>query len=467
MKRLVVVGDALLDADVIGHSERLCPEAPAPVVDADTERARPGGAGLAAILAARDAADVHLITAIADDPPGRRLRRLLQARVDVTPLPMRGSTIRKTRIRADGQLIARVDQGDGRADTETDLPEAATAALAEADAVLVADYGRGLTEHQGLRRALDNLASIVPVVWDPHPKGAMPIRGAAIVVPNAAEAARLAPRADSASAAAEYLRGTFGSGAVAVTQGALGATLATAEQTVRVPAPWIRDGHWVDTCGAGDQFSAATATALLYGRDVHGAVTAAVEAASRFVADGGVATLAEPHPAAPPEARPPTEPDLNGANGIGTDPFALAERVRERGGVLVAAGGCFDLLHPGHVDLLRRARDMGDALIVCLNSDASVRALKGPGRPVQTAADRARVLAALDAVDAVAVFDEPTPAELLERLRPSIWVKGADYAGQALPEAAAVRRHGGEIVTVPAVDGHSTSALIAAAYQRT
>ncbi|MQM25630.1 PfkB family carbohydrate kinase [Glycomyces albidus] len=463
MKRLVVVGDALLDADVIGHSERLCPEAPAPVVDADTERARPGGAGLAAVLAARDAADVHLITAIADDPPGRRLKRLLQARVDVTPLPMRGSTVRKTRIRSDGQLIARVDQGDGRADTEADLPEAAASALAEADAVLVADYGRGLTEHHGLRRALDNLASIVPVVWDPHPKGAMPIRGTAIVVPNAAEAARLAPRADSAAAAAEYLRGTFGSGAVAVTQGALGATLATAEQTVRVPAPWIRDGHWVDTCGAGDQFSAATATALLYGRDVHGAVAAAVEAASRFVAEGGVATLAEPAAA----RTPPDEPDLNGAAEIGVDPFALAERVRERGGVLVAAGGCFDLLHPGHIDLLRRARDMGDALIVCINSDASVRELKGPGRPVQTAADRARVLAALDAVDAVAVFDEPTPADLLERLRPSIWVKGADYAGQVLPEAAVVRRHGGEIVTVPAVDGHSTSALIAAAYQRT
>ncbi|HVW45099.1 MAG TPA: adenylyltransferase/cytidyltransferase family protein, partial [Amycolatopsis sp.] len=130
---------------------------------------------------------------------------------------------------------------------------------------------------------------------------------------------------------------------------------------------------------------------------------------------------------------------------------------------LVATGGCFDLMHPGHIALLRQARELGDALVVCLNSDESVRRLKGPNRPLMRAEDRARVLAELSCVDAVAVFAEDSPAELLDRLRPDVWVKGGDYTGSDLPEGEVVRRHGGEIVLVPTVAGHSTSRLVAAA----
>ena len=136
--------------------------------------------------------------------------------------------------------------------------------------------------------------------------------------------------------------------------------------------------------------------------------------------------------------------------------------VRQHGGRIVATGGCFDLLHAGHVGLLRQARRLGDCLIVCLNSDASVRALKGPGRPLVAAPDRARVLAALECVDAVIVFDEPTPAAVLERLRPDMWVKGSDYARGELAEAPVVRRYGGEVVLLP-YTGHSTSRIVAAA----
>ena len=146
-----------------------------------------------------------------------------------------------------------------------------------------------------------------------------------------------------------------------------------------------------------------------------------------------------------------------------TDAFGLAERVRDRGGRLVATGGCFDLLHPGHVSLLRQARALGDALVVCLNSDASVRALKGPGRPLVRDRDRARLLTALSFVDAVVVFDESSPAAVLERLRPHVWVKGGDYAAADLPERDVVERHGGEVVLVPTVPGYSTSRLVAAA----
>jgi D-beta-D-heptose 7-phosphate kinase / D-beta-D-heptose 1-phosphate adenosyltransferase len=134
--------------------------------------------------------------------------------------------------------------------------------------------------------------------------------------------------------------------------------------------------------------------------------------------------------------------------------------VRARGGTVVATGGCFDLLHPGHVHTLQAARALGDCLVVCLNSDASVARLKGPGRPVVGEADRAAVLAALGCVDAVAVFDQDTPVELLRRLRPDVWVKGGDYAAAELPEAPVLASWGGRAVILPFVEGRSTTRLI-------
>jgi rfaE bifunctional protein nucleotidyltransferase chain/domain len=148
---------------------------------------------------------------------------------------------------------------------------------------------------------------------------------------------------------------------------------------------------------------------------------------------------------------------------VNDDIDQVRDRLRRRGGTLVATGGCFDLLHTGHVRLLRQARELGDALVVLLNSDGSVRALKGPRRPVMAVEDRARVLSALGCVDAVVIFDELSPGHVLDRLRPNVWVKGGDYAEADLPEADVVRRHGGEIVLLPTVAGYSSSNLIAAA----
>jgi rfaE bifunctional protein nucleotidyltransferase chain/domain len=142
---------------------------------------------------------------------------------------------------------------------------------------------------------------------------------------------------------------------------------------------------------------------------------------------------------------------------------ALLDGVRAGGGTVVAAGGCFDLLHAGHIATLQSARSLGDCLVVCLNSDASVRRLKGPQRPLVRQADRARVLNALECVDAVVVFDEDTPAQILDRLRPHIWVKGGDYAGVDVPEAAVLERWGGQVVTLSYLPGHSTSQLASAA----
>ncbi|WP_040872200.1 D-glycero-beta-D-manno-heptose 1-phosphate adenylyltransferase [Nocardia exalbida] len=459
MKPLVVVGDSILDVDIEGVADRLSPEAPVPVVDVERRWVRPGGAGLAAALAAQSVAEVSLITATTDDRDGHTLARLLGRDVRVVTMPLRGETVRKTRIRAAGQSLLRLDTGDGTADGGQLTASVATT-LRAAGAILVADYGRGVAAHPQIRHTLTELARSVPVVWDPHPRGPAPTPGASLVTPNLKEARQFAPGYVEADELAKVLRDEWAADSVAVTTGSGGAVLANGKRLTVVPVPAeIRiAGHaGTDTCGAGDRFASAATAALCHGSTVAEAVSHAVDAAAGFVAAGGAATLSICDSTAAAESD---------TTETGGSAFEVAARVRAAGGRLVATGGCFDLLHPGHVSLLRRARAMGDALVVCLNSDASVRRLKGPHRPIVPARDRARLLIALSSVDAVVVFDESAPSALLDRLRPDVWVKGGDYTGVDLPEAAVVRGYGGEIALIPTVRGYSTTQLVAATQAR-
>jgi rfaE bifunctional protein nucleotidyltransferase chain/domain/rfaE bifunctional protein kinase chain/domain len=462
--RLVVVGDALLDIDVVGVARRLSPDAPVPVLDDIVEHPRPGGAALAAMMAADDGHDVTLVTAVGDDEDGRRLQGLL-AGVTVVALPYTGPTPVKRRVRSAGQSLVRLDSGSTPGEV-TDLPAAVATALSRADCVLVSDYGRGVSALPALRDLLRSLPSSVPLVWDPHPRGAAPVPGCHLVTPNRSEAAALAHRAEPSRAiAGSQLAETqadavalvhgWQARAVAVTLGGRGALLTYGSGAPSVsPAPSV---HCVDPCGAGDRFAVTAALELARDRLPSEAVAAAVLSASAYVAQGGPASLfaSSPHVEGAPGApagRVPT-----------ADVSALLDGVRAGGGTVVAAGGCFDLLHAGHIATLQSARSLGDCLVVCLNSDASVRRLKGPQRPLVTQADRARVLSALECVDAVVVFDEDTPAEILDRLRPHIWVKGGDYAGVDVPEAAVLEQWGGQVVTLSYLPGHSTSQLASAA----
>jgi len=228
-------------------------------------------------------------------------------------------------------------------------------------------------------------------------------------------------------------------------------------RTTPVPlAEFAKQGQSrIDTCGAGDQFAVAATSALHEGADTHAAVQAAVISATQFVLDGGAAAVST---VSGSEA---IDLSLGIADLAGTaDAFEVADRVRRAGGRLIATGGCFDLLHRGHISLLNQARALGDALVVCLNSDASVRRAKGAGRPVVPQQDRAEVLNALAAVDAVAIFDEKTPASLFARLQPDVWVKGEDYTDRIMPEAEVVQRLGGSVVLLPVVPGYSTTRLV-------
>lgn len=485
---LIVVGDALLDVDVEGTAARLSPDAPVPVVDCRQERHRAGGAGLAAVLAAELAGPgVILVTALGDDSSGRRLRDILGRHVEVLPMTLHGGTPCKVRVRASGQSLVRLDAGDGRAAPDR-LSRPIERALQRAGAILVSDYGRGVTAHPGLATRLRRLPRGIPVVWDPHPAGERPVAGARLVTPNRAEARRFAaalaperpwpigpgpagPEFDGhpdgttavssiagPSRDARRLALAWGA-AVAVTMGESGALLSVGEAVpMVVPAPLLEASAAADSCGAGDCFAAAAAHVLRAGGMLTEAVTEAVRCASAFVSRGGAATSPSVTIPAPAGGPPPQRPPAGQA-------WDMVAAVRAGGGRIVATGGCFDLLHAGHVEMLREARRLGDCLVVCLNSDSSVRALKGPGRPLVAEQDRARVLAALESVDAVVIFDQPTPTVLLERLRPDVWVKGSDYTGAELAEAEVVRQYGGEVALLPYISRHSTSRLVAAAGQ--
>jgi rfaE bifunctional protein nucleotidyltransferase chain/domain/rfaE bifunctional protein kinase chain/domain len=450
---LVVVGDALLDRDVTGRADRLSPDGPVPVVTAAEETERPGGAALAALLAARDGRPVVLVTALGADAAGSRVAALLAAAgVEVVRARLSGPTPVKERVRVDGRSLLRIDRADEPSAVED--AGALVAAVRSAGAVLAADYGRGLLAVAELRSALTEMARRAPVVWDPHARGGPPPPGMRLVTPNLPEALGFAgapagpaehrPVARAAGVGRD-LAARWRAGGVAVTMGARGALLATADEVpLMVPAP---AAGGPDACGAGDRFAATVTARLADGALPSEAVTAAVAAASAYVAAGGPASLTGPGPAAPP---PSTVEELVAAT-------------RAAGGTVVATGGCFDLLHAGHVATLEAARRLGDCLVVCLNSDDSVRRLKGPHRPLVPAADRARVLRALGAVDAVTVFTEDTPLAVLDRIRPDIWVKGGDYTASALPETELLAGWGGEVVVVPYLEGRSTTRLTAAA----
>jgi rfaE bifunctional protein nucleotidyltransferase chain/domain len=254
------------------------------------------------------------------------------------------------------------------------------------------------------------------------------------------------------------------SSAILVTTGEEGAVLVEGAGPGRIiPAPkTIVD----DPCGAGDRLAGSLAVYLGLGLALPAAATRAVEDASAFLAKGGASSLAVDTStldvggnSQPVRAKASPVVELFG-RFPGLEPgIQLARTVRATGGTVVATGGCFDLLHAGHARTLAAARSMGDCLIVCLNSDDSVRRLKGPHRPIVSMEDRAELLLALSCVDAVVVFDEDTPEACLNQLRPDIWVKGGDYEPHELPEASLVAAWGGRCVTVPFHPARSTSGL--------
>ncbi|SFQ48688.1 rfaE bifunctional protein, domain I/rfaE bifunctional protein, domain II [Amycolatopsis arida] len=464
--RVVVLGDAILDVWLSGRCDRLCREAPAPVVDVRQRSYAPGGAANTAVNLAALGARVSMVTAVGDDATGRRLCAELRNRgVGTDHVAVSGgrATVSKRRIVAGDQLLLRFDDGDTGDGDDVEaarLVETLRAALADADALVVCDYANGALGPR-VAEALRGLRSELPLlVLDAHDPGRWRALRPDLVTPNAAEAAELlgTDLPDGGDARVEFLdrhrdrlAEATGAAAVAVTLDRDGAVLLTGSQPVH--RTWARPAPENYTSGAGDTFVAAATVALAGGLPITTAVELAQAAADIVVHRPGTAvcTAAE------------LEQRFGTYSSAALDHDHLAGVVAEHraaGRRVVFTNGCFDVLHRGHVAYLNEAKRLGDVLIVAVNADESVRRIKGPDRPVNTVRDRAAVLAALSCVDHVTVFTEDTPVELLRGLRPDIYVKGGDYTPEMLTEAPVVRSYGGQVRVLGYVPDHSTSAVI-------
>lgn len=466
--RILVVGDVMLDRFVHGRVDRVSPEAPIPVLRIQRESAMPGGAGNVVANLAALGVGTDLVAVIGDDDAGRELSHLvrtLNGRADgLLCVPDRPTTT-KTRFIAGGQQLLRAD-----AETDSPLDDATAARLLAAAATLLpgagvlvlSDYGKGVLTAD-VTAALIDLARAagVRVLVDPKGRDYHRYRGAFCVTPNAkelADATGTLPRDDAGvAAAARALAGDHGIGAVIVTRSEQGMSVVSAEGPVTHLRAQAREVF--DVSGAGDTVVAVLAAAIAAGADLVEAATLANIAAGIVVAKVGTATVrcGELRDAA----------GLAIATGPGSKRVRLDQAVEQverwhRQGLRVGfTNGCFDLLHPGHVSLIAQARAHCDRLVLGLNSDDSVRRLKGPTRPVQNETARATVLSALGDVDLVVTFADDTPLALIKALRPDILVKGADYSVENVVGAREVLGWGGRVVLAELTDGQSTTGTIA------
>jgi D-beta-D-heptose 7-phosphate kinase/D-beta-D-heptose 1-phosphate adenosyltransferase len=463
--RVLVIGDAMLDTWLEGDAIRLCKEAPVPVVHETATIDCAGGAANTAANLAALGAEVSLVALIGRDPSGYRLRHALRAAgVDDAHLVEDDavSTLHKLRVIADGQYVVRFDEGDTSQATRHSRARIARAiahAYTQCDLVVVSDYCHGLLTTEVIA-TLARLHEWQPkvIVVDSKEIARYASLRATMVTPNLQEAKRAVDPDGSRSAkwdasqVATQLRALLAAEQVAVTMAEQGVLLVgpSGEQSHHPCHPVTR----ASDVGAGDTFTAAAGLALACGAAAAQAVRIGIDAASLAVTRGRTSIVSAR------ELLRRVSLDDNAPSLSLKELVAELEVARYHGKRIVFTNGVFDILHAGHVQLLRRARALGDILVVGLNSDASTRRLKGPTRPVNRESDRLALVSALDAVDYAILFDEDTPAELIRAIRPHVHVKGGDYVAASLPEIDAVREVGAQVEILSLVAGRSTTALI-------
>jgi D-beta-D-heptose 7-phosphate kinase / D-beta-D-heptose 1-phosphate adenosyltransferase len=466
--RALVIGDAMLDTWLEGEAIRLCKEAPVPVVREVSTTRCPGGAANTAVNLAALGAEVNYVAFIGSDQSGQHLREAFRvAGIDDRHLIEDAgvSTLHKVRVIASGQYVVRFDEGstDGvSTSSRLQMLERIAALYPESDLVVVSDYCHGAIA--------DDVITLLGELQESHPTvlvvdsktiGRFANCPATMVTPNLQEARRAVDPDSAPDQPADLelaheigqkLRGMLRTSTIAVTM---------AEQGVLLTGPDGEQSHVpchpvsrASDVGAGDTFTAATAMALAAGALTEQAVSIGIDAASIAITRGRTSIVS-----AQDLLRRVSLAEATPVRSL-KEVVAQLEIDRYHGKRIVFTNGVFDILHAGHVNLLRRARALGDVLVVGINSDASTRRLKGPRRPVNREADRLALVSALDAVDYAVIFEEDTPAEVIRTLRPDVHVKGGDYQADTLPELDAVREVGAEIAILSLVEGRSTTSLI-------
>jgi D-beta-D-heptose 7-phosphate kinase/D-beta-D-heptose 1-phosphate adenosyltransferase len=457
--RILVVGDLILDRYVFGGVSRVSPEAPVPVLREERTEERPGGAGNVIGNLLGLGSDVRGVGVVGDDGEGALLSSLLGGSTEAIRDPSRPTTV-KTRAIARGQQVLRVDRERSDPipeDVERKVSDAISRSIDGCRAILVSDYDKGVCTPAVLRAILPRARPMgIQVIVDPKGRDFSRYRGASVLTPNLPEAeAALGVSygdGDVFREAAWACLEDLGLDGLVVTRGAAGITLYEAGRK-ETPIP-ARARAVYDVTGAGDTVAAAVAFASARGASLADATAFANVAAGVVVGKVG----------AVPVTRLEVLVALGGRTGgkvVDRDGLRLIlEQKRAEGKRIVFTNGCFDILHIGHLRLLRHARSLGDLLVLGLNTDASVQMGKGADRPVFPEEERAEMVASLDCVDHVTLFDEETPATLIGIVRPDVLVKGADYEGELVVGRDLVESYGGEVVLTPIVQGISTSRII-------
>lgn len=462
-RRVLVIGDAILDVYLSGISTRLCREAPAPVVSLQRREASGGGAANTVVNLAALGARPSFATVIGADPAGQELREILEgAGADTTPAIIDAGrrTPSKTRISASGSIIARIDEGvsDEVSPHAHDALAAWVRRNASAfDAIILSDYRCGVVECR-LVEALREMPARPPLIVDAREPERYRELEADVLKPNYEEVCTLldlkplpgSERVAQVMQQADVLLERSGAKAVFATLDADGVVVVERDRhPFYLPT---RARPHSRSIGAGDSFVAAMTLALCSGARPADAAAVAQTAAEVVLDKEGTAVCK-------------ADELLRALAGGGkyhdsiTTLSRQLDELRRQGRRIVFTNGCFDVLHRGHVDFLRQARRLGDFLVVALNSDTSIRRVKGPGRPINTLQDRIEVLSGLQCVDALVAFEDDTPIELLRQLRPEIFVKGRAHASQVVPEAELVKALGGEVRLIPS-SGASTGQLL-------
>ena len=470
-KRVLVVGDVMLDRFIYGRTERVSPEAPSLVLAADRQEQMLGGAGNVAVNVVALGARCRLIGLCGTDAIARELAeeiaRYPAITADLVPDPERTTTLKVRLVNPQFNThLLRLDwEVTTAAGTEVlgQLVKRAVAGVADADVVILSDYMKGVLQRPLIAAVAAEAAALgIPVVVDPKGRDFERYRGVSVIAPNLHEVSaalgRTVPQDEAAiEQAAAELTALSGCEAIVVKRSQFGVQFVEAGRTVACFPTVAR--RVTDVSGAGDTLVAALGMALAAGAGLRDAARIANAAAGIAVAKKGTA-------AASPEELAEMllhrrehrlSPKLFSA------PEALQRQVRDwqsEGFSVGFTNGCFDLLHPGHIFTLTGARNRVDRLVLALNTDASVERLKGPGRPVQNEVARMTVAAALEAVDAVILFDEDTPLELIKALRPNVLFKGGDYRPETVVGRDEVEAYGGRVELIDYLPNTSTTLMI-------
>ena len=465
--KVLCVGDVMLDRFHYGSVERISPEAPIPVFLHQREYAMLGGAANTALNCITLGGKAVLLSIAGDDSDAQNLENLINDKISRDGFLYRDSTRRtiiKDRFIASNHQMLRVDYENRHpinADIEAVILEKFSTLLTGCNAIIISDYGKGLLT-PSLLQAMIALAAEqkIATVVDPKGRDYMIYHGATAVTPNLKELAEAsgmpAQSDDEVVAAARHILASCTITSVIATRGPHGMTIVTSDSATHIPT---RAREVWDVSGAGDTVIATIATALGSGIDLKTAAQLANYAAGVVVGKVGTAT------ATPDEIR---DVILGDTEQLAIDKFAdwprakeQVERWRARGHKIGFTNGVFDLLHSGHVYSLQQARKACDKLVVAINSDASVKRLKGATRPVVSEAERAVMLSALQSVDLVVMFEDDTPYEIIKSLVPDFLIKGMDYQGKKVVGSDIVERHGGKVILADLKPGFSTTDIIA------